>query len=69
MLAREAEIPYCTIAMVTDYDCWHPHFYTVNVEKIVQQNQTFVKANYLTKKESLELIENLYMCKKAVHYG
>tara|TARA_Y100001934_G_C12350837_1_gene775239 strand:- start:617 stop:1504 length:888 start_codon:yes stop_codon:yes gene_type:complete len=35
-LAREAEIPYCTIAMVTDYDCWHPHFDTVNVEKIVQ---------------------------------
>ena len=22
--------------MVTDYDCWHPHFDTVNVEKIVQ---------------------------------
>ena len=43
--------------------------YHLNVEKIVQQNQTFVKANYLTKKESLELIENLYMGKKAVHYG
>ena len=23
-LAREAEIRYCTVAMVTDYDCWHP---------------------------------------------
>ncbi len=35
-LAREAEIPYCTIAMVTDYDCWHPHFGAVNVENIGQ---------------------------------
>ena len=24
-LAREAEIRYCTVAMVTDYDCWHPN--------------------------------------------
>ena len=23
-LAREAEICYATVAMVTDYDCWHP---------------------------------------------
>ena len=23
-LSREAEIRYCTVAMVTDYDCWHP---------------------------------------------
>jgi 5'-methylthioadenosine phosphorylase len=22
-LAREAELPYATVAMVTDYDCWH----------------------------------------------
>jgi 5'-methylthioadenosine phosphorylase len=34
-LAREAEIPYCTVAMVTDYDCWHPEHDNVNVEAIV----------------------------------
>ena len=34
-LAREAEIPYCTVAMVTDYDCWHPGHDNVNVEAIV----------------------------------
>jgi len=34
-LAREAEICYVTIAMVTDYDCWHPHHESVTVDQIV----------------------------------
>src|SRR5690242_11444752 len=34
-LAREAEICYATIAMVTDYDCWHPGHDAVTVEMIV----------------------------------
>ena len=34
-LAREAEICYVTIAMVTDYDCWHPHHDSVTVKQIV----------------------------------
>jgi 5'-methylthioadenosine phosphorylase len=34
-LAREAEICYVTIAMVTDYDCWHPHHDAVTVDQIV----------------------------------
>ena len=34
-LAREAEICYVTVAMVTDYDCWHPHHDSVTVEQIV----------------------------------
>ncbi len=34
-LAREAEICYATIAMVTDYDCWHPHHDSVTVDQIV----------------------------------
>ena len=34
-LAREAEICYVTIAMVTDYDCWHPDHDAVTVEQIV----------------------------------
>ena len=36
-LAREAEICYSTIAMVTDYDCWHPSHDSVTVEMILQQ--------------------------------
>jgi len=34
-LAREAEICYVTVAMVTDYDCWHPHHDSVTVEQII----------------------------------
>jgi len=35
-LAREAELCYATVAMVTDYDCWHPHHDDVTVEAIVK---------------------------------
>ena len=34
-LAREAEIAYATIAMVTDYDCWHPDHDAVTVDNII----------------------------------
>ena len=34
-LAREAEMCYVTVAMVTDYDCWHPQHDSVTVDKIV----------------------------------
>jgi 5'-methylthioadenosine phosphorylase len=34
-LAREAEICYATVAMVTDFDCWHPDHDHVTVEQIV----------------------------------
>ena len=35
-LAREAELPYATIAMVTDYDCWHPDHDHVDVATILR---------------------------------
>ena len=35
-LAREAEICYATVAMVTDYDCWHPHHDDVTVDMIIK---------------------------------
>jgi 5'-methylthioadenosine phosphorylase len=34
-LAREAEICYTTIALVTDYDCWHPSHDAVTVDMII----------------------------------
>ena len=40
-LAREAEICYVTVAMVTDYDCWHPQHDSVTVDQVLsvlQQN-------------------------------
>lgn len=35
-LAREAEMCYATVAMVTDYDCWHPNHDAVTVDQIVK---------------------------------
>ena len=46
-LAREAEICYATIAMVTDYDCWHETEESVSVEmvlKVMNDNVSAVKA-------------------------
>ena len=34
-LAREAELCYATVAMVTDYDCWHPDHDSVSVENVI----------------------------------
>ena len=45
-LAREAEIPYATVAMVTDYDCWHEEEENVSVEsvlKIMAANSAYAK--------------------------
>ncbi|MFB2838841.1 S-methyl-5'-thioadenosine phosphorylase [Floridanema evergladense] len=38
-LAREAEIAYTTLALVTDYDCWHPDHDSVTVEMIIDNLQ------------------------------
>jgi 5'-methylthioadenosine phosphorylase len=47
-LAREAEMCYVTLALVTDYDCWHPDHDSVTVEMIiatlVQNAQTAQRA-------------------------
>ncbi|NCU91533.1 MAG: S-methyl-5'-thioadenosine phosphorylase [Synechococcaceae bacterium WBB_32_011] len=46
-LAREAEIAYTTLAMVTDYDCWHPNHDAVTVEMVIAN----LKANAATAQE------------------
>ena len=46
-LAREAELPYATIAMVTDYDCWHPghdHVDVATVIRVLQANIAHARA-------------------------
>jgi 5'-methylthioadenosine phosphorylase len=35
-LAREAEITYAVVAMVTDFDCWHPQHDKVDVESVLK---------------------------------
>jgi len=41
-LAREAEIAYATIALATDYDCWHPEHDSVDVAQVVKTMQANV---------------------------
>lgn len=38
-LAREAEIAYATLALVTDYDCWHPEHDSVTVATVIENLQ------------------------------
>ena len=35
-LAREAEIRYASVSMITDYDCWHPDHENVDVQKVIK---------------------------------
>ena len=46
-LAREAEMSYATVAMVTDYDCWHPDHDAVTVDQVIEyltQNSAHAEA-------------------------
>jgi len=52
-LAREAEICYATIALVTDYDCWHPSHDSVTVEMIVQNLMANAKTAQLAIAEAV----------------
>ncbi len=59
-LAREAEIAYATIAMVTDYDCWHPDHDAVTVDSIIKVlNTNSLNAKNLVKSiiKNIEEIE------------
>ena len=54
-LAREAEIRYASVSMVTDYDCWHPDHENVDVQQVVKiLLENAVKAKNMIK----NLIEN-----------
>jgi 5'-methylthioadenosine phosphorylase len=50
-LAREAELPYASVAMVTDYDCWHPDHDHVDVASIIRVlNENVAHARALLKR-------------------
>ena len=50
-LAREAEMRYCSISMVTDYDCWHDNFESVDVEMLLKnlKNNSENALNFIKK--------------------
>ena len=55
-LAREAEIAYATLALVTDYDCWHPDHDSVTVEMIIGNLQKNAVNAQLVIKETVKKI-------------
>ena len=55
-LAREAELPYATLALVTDYDCWHVSEEAVSVEAVVAALQKNIQ---VAKKLLIELAKSL----------
>lgn len=70
-LAREAEICYATMAMVTDYDCWHEEEEDVTVEAIIQN---LMKNAVLAKKIMQTVIpkitgERTCVCSNALQYA
>ncbi len=58
-LAREAELPYATVAMVTDYDCWRENEAAVEVTNVLEiMHQNTLKARDLVKSVAPKLGPN-----------
>lgn len=62
-LAREAEICYATMAMVTDYDCWHPGHDSVTVDQIVKVLHTNADNAARVVKQAVALMPKERKCK------
>ncbi len=63
-LAREAEICYATMALVTDYDCWHPDHDAVTVELIIEYlNKNAVNAQQIIRDTVRKLAAAPRACK------
>ena len=62
-LAREAEICYATMAMVTDYDCWHETHDSVTVDQIVKVLNTNAENAARVVKHAVKLMPPERKCK------
>jgi 5'-methylthioadenosine phosphorylase len=62
-LAREAEICYATLALVTDYDCWHPGHDAVSVETVVEYLNKNVRNAQIILREALKRLKGDRDCK------
>jgi 5'-methylthioadenosine phosphorylase len=56
-LAREAEICYATLALVTDYDCWHPSHDAVSVETVIEYLNKNVRNAQTIMRESVRRLK------------
>ena len=67
-LAREAEICYATVAMVTDYDCWHDDHDHVTVEQVVRVlGENAEHARALVKRVAPKLTGRIAPCEAGCH--
>ncbi|HEU4932079.1 MAG TPA: S-methyl-5'-thioadenosine phosphorylase [Pyrinomonadaceae bacterium] len=57
-LAREAEICYATLALVTDYDCWHPGHDAVSIETVVEYLNKNVRNAQMILREALKVMKD-----------
>lgn len=55
-LAREAEIAYATLALVTDYDCWHEDHDSVSVDMVIEYLHKNVRNSQLVLKEAVKRV-------------
>jgi 5'-methylthioadenosine phosphorylase len=62
-LAREAEICYVTLAMVTDYDCWHPNHDSVTVDEIVSALKKNAANACNVVREAVRIMPKQHTCK------
>src|SRR2546421_6628033 len=63
-LAREAEICYATLALVTDYDCWHPGHDAVTVEAVIEYlNKNVLNAQMIIRESVKRLGDQPRVCK------
>jgi len=70
-LAREAEICYATVAMITDYDCWHPEHDSVSVSSIMATlNQNASNAQNMIREAIKTLpVERKCKCGSALNHA
>ena len=67
-LAREAEMCYATVAMVTDYDCWHPDHDDVTVDAIIKVLlDNADKGRSLVKEATPKLSKRSILCQAGCH--
>jgi 5'-methylthioadenosine phosphorylase len=57
-LAREAEICYATLALVTDYDCWHPDHDAVNAEAVIEYLNKNVSNAQVVMRQAVKALRN-----------
>ena len=65
ILAREAEISYGLISLVTDYDCWHPDHDSVTVEAVLKVLKANSHAAQLLVREVIRKVGDLQFESKA----